>query len=242
VTGAEETLQQSQHSGASRRADRGGAWRGNHGDDPHTGTAGALPREHGTAASRPDGTDGSHEPGDPAGLPDHLRQMPSAASKQELPARLNAAQLQHDIVVAGIRVGDHEGFTAPDIVAHLCDSEREQDRRALSQRVLAAINDRLIPEGLVVDTGNTRVTPQQLDLLEKKPRAGGRPAKLFQVTEQGRQAVGLVNEHHSRVQASGANGSHSKNGAAGSQAPEQRYTVYRRRETDDGGLGWEEVV
>jgi succinoglycan biosynthesis transport protein ExoP len=244
VTGAEETLQQSQHSGASRRADKGGAWRGNHGEDPHTGTSGALSREHGTAAARPDGTDGSHEPGDPAGLPDHLRQMPSAASERDLPARLKAAQLQHDIVVAGIRVGDNEGFTAPDILAHLCDSERGEDRRALSQRVLAAIDERLIPEGLVVDTGNTRVTPQQLDLWEKKPRAGGRPARLFQVTEQGRQAVGLVNEQHSRrvAQASGANGSHSNNGAAGSQAPEQRYKVYRRRETDDGELGWEEVV
>ena len=242
VTGAEETLRQSQYSGAPRRADRGGAWKRNHGEDPHTRTSGALPQEHGPAASRPDKTDGSRESGDPAGLPEHLRQMPSAASN--LPARRKAAQLQHDIVVAGIRVGDNEGFTAPDISAHLGDSEIGQDRRALSRRVLAAINDRLIPQGLVVDTGNTRMTARQLELRKKNPRAGGRAARLFQVTEQGRQAVGLVNGQHSRrvAQASGANGSHSQNGAAGSQAPEQQYKVYRRRETDDGELGWEEIV
>jgi hypothetical protein len=242
VTGAEETLQQSQRSASPRPAERGGAWKGNEGEDPYTGASGTLPRGHGPAASRPDETGASREPGDPAGLPEHLRHMPSAASKQNLPVRLKAAQLQHDIVVAGIRVGDNEGFTAPDIVAHLGDSGR--DRRALARRVLAAINDRLIPHGLVVDTGNTRMTPRQLDLREKNPRAGGRPARVFQVTEQGRQAVGLVTQQHSRrvAQASGTNSSHSKNGAAGSQAPEQGYKVYRRREADDGEFGWEEVV
>jgi Mrp family chromosome partitioning ATPase/capsular polysaccharide biosynthesis protein len=244
VTAAEETAQQSRYSGSPRRAERGGEWEGTYGEGPRAEASSALTRPQDPAAPRPAETDGWHESGDPMGLPEHLLQMPSATSKQELLARLKAAQFQHDIVVAGTRVGDSEGFTAPDIAANMAKRDMGPDRRALSRRVLAAINDRLIPHGLVVDTGTTRMTPEQMESRKKNPRAGGRPARLFQVTEQGKQAVGLVNEQQIRrgVPATGANRSYRMNGAVGSSTPEEHYKVYRRREGDEGQLGWEEVA